>query len=472
MDNNIVTMGKMNKRFGLKAKSLLLIIPLLLCCFSISSTVVVKRSQKYLINESNRFMSYKLNLVSQYATGQWYHFISNNLTDNDTIRRFVIASIGDYASSAIEESEAIFARDGGGNLIFSTGELSPDPAELDGESLFNSGLYIYRIGENSFIGKTKYLTGMDWTIYIIQRKNAFDEAIQKMTHNLILFFSGTFIVIISSFILILNIIINPINQVRVAIQKNLSTRDFSHTVPVHSSDELGELSVSFNNLITSLDLSYKKMKRNAEEEAVAYKSLHIRELESLALLGRASDYKDSHTGSHIRRVSSYSRVIAKALDLDEEYIDLLYHAAPLHDIGKLGIPDSILLKEGPLDEEEWRIIKEHTVIGYNIMQNCSSKYLKAGAVIAYSHHEKYDGSGYPRGLQGSEIPQFGRIVSLADVFDALITKRPYKEAWKPERALELIRSERGRQFDPRLVDLFLARQNEIIEIFRNTVEEG
>ncbi|MCK5201072.1 MAG: HD domain-containing protein, partial [Spirochaetales bacterium] len=203
------------------------------------------------------------------------------------------------------------------------------------------------------------------------------------------------------------------------------------------------------------------------DEAIAKKEVFARENETLNVLGRASDYKDPETGAHIVRVSCYSRLLSESLGQSEALQDLIFYAAPLHDIGKLGIPDSILLKPGKLTSKEFEIIKTHTTIGFKILANPSSKYLKAGAVIAVSHHEKFDGTGYTKGLKGDEIPIFGRIVSIADVFDALTTKRPYKDPWLFEKVVGQLIEERGRHFDPEIVDLFMENISKVKKIYDN-----
>jgi len=144
----------------------------------------------------------------------------------------------------------------------------------------------------------------------------------------------------------------------------------------------------------------------------------------------------------------------------------------MHDIGKLGTPDHILLKPGPLTPEEFDIMKRHAVIGYEILKDSQSRVLRAGAVIAHSHHEKFDGSGYPQGLAGEAIPLHGRIVAVADVFDALTSERPYKKAWEVARAVEFIRAGAGAHFDPRCVDAFLARIDPMLEIRLRYPDEG
>jgi len=195
-----------------------------------------------------------------------------------------------------------------------------------------------------------------------------------------------------------------------------------------------------------------QLKREVE---LATGKLVQREHEALNVLSRTAEYKDPETGSHIARVAHYSKMMAAHYGLDATEQEIVFYASPLHDIGKVGISDAILLKPGKLDPEEFAVIKQHPKIGLDILQGSENPYLRAGAVIAYSHHEKYDGSGYPEGLAGGEIPLYGRITAIADVFDALTSIRPYKRAWSFEEALELIRSESGKHFDPVLVDIFV-----------------
>lgn len=192
--------------------------------------------------------------------------------------------------------------------------------------------------------------------------------------------------------------------------------------------------------------------------------IKLREQETLKVLGSAAEYKDPETGEHIIRVAHYSRIIAEELTDDEEVQQQIFRAAPLHDIGKLGVPDTILLKPGKLTVPEYEEIKRHAEMGYEIMKNAESPYLKTGAQIALTHHEKWDGSGYPRGLSGRDIPLCGRVVAISDVFDALTSLRPYKLPWSFDKAVEHLQDERGTHFDPEVVDAFIAHIEEMKEI--------
>lgn len=187
----------------------------------------------------------------------------------------------------------------------------------------------------------------------------------------------------------------------------------------------------------------------------AVSTIRDREQEALNVLGRAAEYKDPETATHIMRVAQYSKMIMEAIGGDDEELELILFAAPLHDIGKIGIPDNILNKCGSLTNDEFEIMKTHTYKGSLMLQNTRSKFLRAGGEVALTHHERFDGKGYPKGLAGMDIPLIGRIVAIADVFDAVMSKRPYKEPWPIERAINLVRSERGKHFDPKLVDVFL-----------------
>lgn len=181
-------------------------------------------------------------------------------------------------------------------------------------------------------------------------------------------------------------------------------------------------------------------------------------------LGRAAEYKDTDTGEHIARMSQYSKLLALEFGMGEQQAELLRQAAPMHDVGKIGIPDAILLKPGRLTPDEFDHMKQHATIGAQILANSSSPLLQLAHKLAIEHHEKWDGSGYPYGLKGEQISVEGRIVAIADVFDALTSKRPYKEAWGVEEALENMQAQAGKHFDPHLINLFVNKLDAIIAI--------
>src|SRR5436190_491318 len=194
--------------------------------------------------------------------------------------------------------------------------------------------------------------------------------------------------------------------------------------------------------------------------------IHERELETLSKLAKAGEFRDHTTGNHLVRMGKYTALIATNIGLAPETVHVLEFAAPMHDIGKIGIPDAILLKQASLTPEEDLVMRSHPRIGYDILKGSPSKYLAMGAIIALGHHEKFDGSGYPNGLHGDDIPLVARIVAVADVFDALVSERPYKHAWPVSEGIDYLKAQRGRHFDPRCVDAFLADPNKIDAIIK------
>lgn len=240
--------------------------------------------------------------------------------------------------------------------------------------------------------------------------------------------------------------------------------------------EPAEVKLRLRNIL-QIQNSLKTQKQFAKELAAEVKkataALRHSQFEALEVLSRTAEYKDPETGSHVARVAHYSKMLGELCGLSEEEQEILFYAAPLHDIGKVGVEDAVLLKPGRLEGDEFERMKMHSMIGVEILKNSTNPYLQAGAVIAHTHHEKYNGTGYPRGLVGEEIPLYGRIVAIADVFDALTSVRPYKQPWSFEKAMELIEQEKGHHFDPVLADLFirnLARVRTIYQQFEGIDE--
>jgi len=216
----------------------------------------------------------------------------------------------------------------------------------------------------------------------------------------------------------------------------------------------------------------KKLKENLEELVEArtaelqnaLKTIEISQLDLVDRLGRAAEFRDNETGMHVKRMSHYSVVLAQAAKLDNAKLAMLLSASMMHDVGKIGIPDNILLKPGKLTAEEFEIMKTHAKIGAELLSNSNSELIQMAEKIALSHHEKWDGTGYPNRLRGEKIPLEARIVAIADVFDALTSERPYKKAWSIDDAIRLIQKEKEQHFDPTLVDLFINQLPVILEI--------
>jgi len=208
-----------------------------------------------------------------------------------------------------------------------------------------------------------------------------------------------------------------------------------------------------------------------EQVELATRQIIAREKETLLRLARAGEYRDEDTGNHVLRMAKYSRLIAQTLGCPDAEADAIELAAPMHDIGKIGIPDQILLKPARLTSQEFEVIRMHSHFGYEILRDSPSPYIQLGATIALSHHEKYDGTGYPKGLHGEQIPLAARIAAIADVFDALTSVRPYKGKWSTEQARDHIHGLAGSHFDPACVEAFLRRFSDIQQI-RETLADS
>jgi putative two-component system response regulator len=229
-----------------------------------------------------------------------------------------------------------------------------------------------------------------------------------------------------------------------------------------------EVRIRARNML-ALREGQRSAERRAEwlqaEVAKATAAIVEREEETILSLARAMEYRDWETGGHIERMATYSRLIAEQLSLGPDLdADQIFKAAPLHDVGKIGVPDHILLKPSSLTENEFHEMQRHAEIGYEILRDCKGDILRLGSTIALTHHERVDGTGYPRGIRGEEIPLAGRIVAVADVFDALTTSRPYKKAWGFDAGFANLREEAGQLYDAECVAAFLDIQDSVREV--------
>ena len=214
-----------------------------------------------------------------------------------------------------------------------------------------------------------------------------------------------------------------------------------------------------------------QLKNASEKIAEAHSKLRDASLETIFRLARAAEYKDEDTGNHIISMSRISALLAERIGLNSVVVERILYASPMHDIGKIGIPDRILTKNGPLNDDEWAIMRMHTVFGGQILEGSNIGFLRLGEVIALTHHEKWDGSGYPNGLVGNKIPLAGRIVAVADVFDALMSKRPYKPPLTFEQTVDIIKAGKGSHFDPAVVEVFLNNLADVIKLWEDAQAE-
>jgi putative two-component system response regulator len=252
------------------------------------------------------------------------------------------------------------------------------------------------------------------------------------------------------------------------------------TAKISAEDEIRGLQLGAVDYITKPITPLVAMQRVATHLALANQNRELEvqvklqtdeinqgKLEMIKRLGRAAEYKDNETGMHVLRMASYCHLLAIESGMSDKEADLLREAAPMHDIGKIGIPDGILLKEGKLTNEEWSVMMTHVAIGVDILEGDSnSELLEMAKTVAQTHHEKFNGKGYPQGLVGEEIPLIGRISAIADVFDALTSTRSYKKAWTADEAFSLIEKEKGEHFDPVLAEMFLKLKPQVLEIMQ------
>ncbi|HEX5670441.1 MAG TPA: HD domain-containing phosphohydrolase [Sulfuricurvum sp.] len=296
------------------------------------------------------------------------------------------------------------------------------------------------------------------TIIILEEKKEFAYQLLYKYEKwfMIMLFAGA-VVIASAAYYIATLLIRPVISLSEVAKKITRTQDYTQKVTVDRDDEIGQLSDAFNTMISGMD--------QALEEIIALnEEIEDTQREVVFTMGSIGESRSRETGNHVRRVAEYTKLLAMYYGLNEEEAEMLKQASPMHDIGKVAIPDAVLNKPGRFNEEERKIMNTHTSLGLEMLQNSRRPLLVMAATVAYEHHEKWDGSGYPRGLSGEEIHIYGRITALADVFDALGSDRVYKKAWDDTQIFAFFKEERGKHFDPKLVDIFFDHLDEFLVI--------
>lgn len=426
----------------------------------------VARLQSYKAEQLLDFVQSQLELLDylELRTDPAYFSLAEN-----SIRSFAYGMLRSPAEIVIllrEPGNLVFATSSGREGERSDVEADPDDVARVAATVFaeNHGWAELEFDGTRYIGETHRVTdsGLGFFIALEEREFFREQRSLTLQNTLALLVLGASGAVTIGFAL--KRMLQPLTDVSLAMREVAVTKDFQRNVEVDTSDEIGALAAEFNGMTTELGYAYERLKDVADSEARLRGEVSLREYETLEVLGRATEYKDPETGRHILRVGIYAALIAAELGEDEEQQDLIRHAAPLHDIGKLGIPDSILLKPAKLTPEEFSTMTEHTRIAHRILKDSESKYLRAGAIIGLTHHEHWDGSGYPEGIAREEIPLLGRIVGLVDMFDALISRRPYKDPWKIDAAFAEIRRVSGTNFDPAVVEAFFSISDEIREV--------
>jgi len=260
------------------------------------------------------------------------------------------------------------------------------------------------------------------------------------------------------------------------IKKNKNTKDIPIiflTAKVEQSDMIEGFKAGGVDYVTKpfdKDVLLMRVKTHIELKKLKDKEIESTQKEIIFTMGAIGESRSKETGNHVKRVAEYSKLLASLYGLDEDECELLKMASPMHDIGKVGIPDNILNKPAKFEPDEWEIMKTHAELGYEMLKYSERPILKAAAIVAQEHHEKIDGTGYPQGLKGDDIHIYGRITAVADVFDALGSSRVYKKAWELDKILELFKRDSGTHFDAKLVKLFLDNLDDFLQI-RDTFKD-
>jgi HD-GYP domain-containing protein (c-di-GMP phosphodiesterase class II) len=292
------------------------------------------------------------------------------------------------------------------------------------------------------------------TILLIIGRYNHDNIIDSQV-TLEVFYIGL-LMIISAVILAISFgkILKEDTKIIIGNIKNIENGEYENTSIINRPDELGEISYAMKNMSSSIKDGIHQIESLSDEIINTQKEI-------IYTMGEIAETRSKETGNHVKRVAEYSKLIALKLGINEQEAEMLKLASPMHDIGKVGIPDNILNKPGKLTPEEFEIMKTHAQLGYEMLKHSSKPILQAAAIVSKEHHEKYNGKGYPRGLKGEDIHIFARITAVADVFDALGSDRIYKKAWEDEKIFELFNSEKGEHFDPKVIEAFFHSLDEI-----------
>jgi response regulator RpfG family c-di-GMP phosphodiesterase len=292
------------------------------------------------------------------------------------------------------------------------------------------------------------------TLLLVVSRYTYQGVLENKVLVEVLFIGIFFLVVVITVALFFGQLLKKDTQAIIGSIGHVRAGDFNHALNIVRFDELGEISHAIDNMRTSI-------KEGIDEIEKLNLEITDTQKEVVYTMGSIAETRSKETGNHVKRVAAYSELLALKAGLSTEEASLLRLASPMHDIGKVAIPDHILNKPGKLTEDEFVIMKTHAELGYEMLKYSNRDILKAAAIVANEHHEKYDGSGYPRGVVGENIHIYGRITAIADVFDALGSDRVYKKAWEDEKIFELLRGQSGRHFDPKLVVIFFENFDEV-----------
>lgn len=447
---------------------MMLFLPLICLIVLVSAALSFLEFQAALFQTVNRHLSYKAEQLRDFLYSEWSVVRDLKLAKQEDYRRATEASFRSYAYSLLrDESEQVIVLDQQKNLVWAvglgTGAATPAPGSEAG-AVPDSGWFSTRVAKDDLVGVSFSFKPFRWTVAMAQLREVFFSGIQNILFlNLWILLGAILIGAVLTTVHVASIV-RPVERLSRALALIADTGDLSLRVEVDVADEIGMLTHRFNVMIEALERNQKDLFLSAQAERAAKETASQREAETLLLLGKISDFRDEETGQHLNRIGAMSELFARLLGHSEHAQTLIRNSSPLHDLGKIAIPDAILSKPGPLTAEEITSMHLHTAYGYEILKSAQSQFLVEGAAIAMAHHEKWDGTGYPNGLSGEEIPLSARIVAIVDVFDALVSKRPYKRAWSFAEALEFMVTQSGGQFDPDLMVVFERNFSLFVEV--------
>lgn len=446
---------------SIRSKLLIIFLSILLTSLFVSGVLSVYAARSGLTSVAARLLGFKAEELKKYMDNQWQLLEGNDLVGRPGYVEAYRESMRSFATTLVRtEDELILALAPSDEIVFSTSEVDLRDFDFDPAT----GWIEVSVAGTPRVGYSFYFGPLSWRVLVTDSADSFYESVNAIVSRGAAVFGVTLLLATIIVIVTARLIANPLVVLSRAMHLVVETGNLNARVAIVSDDETAEVADSFNKMIEALDRSYGEVRFLAAKEQTARQEVSQREHETLKLIGALAEFKDTDTAAHISRVGLYSQLLAAGVGESQESQDLVYFSSPLHDIGKLAIPDSILLKPGPLTPEEYSRMQTHAQEGYSLLRETRSRYLQTGAIISLTHHEKFDGTGYPTGTAGEDIPLYGRIVGLADVFDALVSRRPYKEPWPVDEAINYLESEAGKHFDPALVRVFLGALGQVRQI--------
>jgi HD-GYP domain-containing protein (c-di-GMP phosphodiesterase class II) len=461
---------------SLRLKTYLTLLPVVVAAVVASGYLSFLESRQALTRLASRHLAYKAEQLRDYINSEWEVIDSLGLAGDAAYRSAQEESFRSYAYSLLRsDTELVLVLDAGGMPVYRIGALGAKTlvSSDQGNRIRTDippGWFSQEVLGEERVGMAFAFEPYGWTIAVTELRSRFFSEVDGILRRNILILVLALLCASLLTAAYLRHLIGPLERLSGAIARIAGTGDLSLRAPMEFQDEIGALASRFNEMVTSLETQNQRLSEANLAERKARETAVQREVETLFLLGRISDYNDEKTGAHLKRIGALSALFARLLGQGPEEEELLRNSSPLHDIGKIAIPESVLNKPGKLSPGDFEVIKRHTVIGHELLKDSESRYLVQGALIALTHHERWDGGGYPQGLAGGAIPLPGRIVSVVDVFDALVSDRPYKPAWTREAALDYIVSQGERQFDPLLVSLFQSHIADFVEIWEGLRE--